>query len=257
MDAMVKAQSQYGDEDEVLRKALELSLLEEGNFREEQKYDDREMYNLFGIDAEYERPPSENRNRQEIRPEPRRNNSRRNDPALNNQDRLVDDLDSYVLDGDFNNLLAQTQAEYRASLRHRNERHQFDYREQEQPVNNQHRNERNQRDHRDRSYNNLLADMPDLVYQRIRNPATELVSGGGGRRDRHVPYSQFISYDVPDNFLRARFRTTNYRLSHNRPRNHQVPESMNYEELLEWENRMGKVSRGYKKEEIDEIPICY
>lgn len=80
------------------------------------------------------------------------------------------------------------------------------------------------RQHRDGHLNNLLSGIPSLVRRRINNPFANL---GAGRQNR---------------------RSSNVAVDH---------ENMNYEQLLELEERIGHVSRGYSKKEIKAIPIMY
>lgn len=136
------------------------------------------------------------------------------------------DIRDYDIDNNLDSLLAQSQAAFRRdSNRIRN---------QEQQINVLNPRPQRRRD----NGNDLLNEIPGVVRERIMNP--------------------FANVRAEAANLRPQYRR---RVERNpRPRNQQMEvdiDNMSYDQLLEFENNLGNVSKGYKKDEIDTIPIMY
>mmetsp|Transcript_20476 Transcript_20476/g.23642 ORF Transcript_20476/g.23642 Transcript_20476/m.23642 type:complete len:137 (+) Transcript_20476:30-440(+) len=95
--------------------------------------------------------------------------------------------------------------------------------------------------------------------------------------DEHPARRRGVDYNVfrnPPEYIAPRYRDIRHSAEYNMqrfrqmrgsagygqhvPHNNQYDrDNMSYEELLELENRIGNVSKGYTDEEIDNIPIMY
>jgi hypothetical protein len=150
----------------------------------------------------------------------------RDERGQRNDNWNVIDIRDYDVDNNLDILLAQSQSAFRRdSNRMRN---------QEQNINVLNPKQQRRRE----NGNDLLSEIPGVVRERIMNPFANVRAEAANLRP------QFIR-----------------RIDRNpRPRNQQMEvdiDNMSYDQLLEFENNLGNVSKGYKKEDIENIPIMF
>jgi hypothetical protein len=217
------AQNLYGDEDEALRKALEMSAIEDG----------KEEFKHQPVIVPRDEPMNGHNDFYH------RNVEIRYNPGPYNRQNEEIDIRNYDVDNNLDMLLDQSRAGFRRDSNRR--------RNLEQNYNPIHPRS----DRRRNNGNDLLSEIPSVVRERIRNPFANVRAGAADLRPR---YRRVVD-PLPRYPL---YRNPIHRNPH--PRNEQMEadiDNMSYDQLLEFENNLGNVSKGYHKEDINSIPIMF
>mmetsp|Transcript_24277 Transcript_24277/g.24203 ORF Transcript_24277/g.24203 Transcript_24277/m.24203 type:complete len:309 (-) Transcript_24277:55-981(-) len=243
VNEIVDAQKQYGDYEEALQKAMEMSLTEVPNSNEGAG-DDPLLYEIYDLPPEMDGNRADDRARQpreEIQQSDRRNQ--------------VEEINigDYDYDGIYEEASEQSERQAREQNRERNQRqnirvigHDFD------------------QYHPDERHNDLLAELPDhRIRERLNDPR---IGFGIERIPRYPDYRRERSPYRPREIQRRPYMARDLnpmdfeQVNRRSPENQNLEvdaDNMNYEQLLELENNIGSVSKGYRQEEIEAIPITY
>ena len=231
VEDIANAQREFENYEDALNKAMENSLLNEEIVNEEAKNVDRGSYEMYGISQEN----NFGRNDENVIIPPEFNRPRPNNTF---------DIRDYDIDNNLDGLLLQSNSERAERNRRRNERQNFNI-----------GGARRVNQHRDIGSSDLLADLPpNAVRERINNPFINII---GERVQLREPRQRVVMRGIGIPRISNRQRPNRRPRRENNQRLEVDIDNMNYDELLELENGIGHVNKGYTKQNINSIPIMY
>ncbi|CAI2376575.1 unnamed protein product [Moneuplotes crassus] len=239
MNEIVDAQLWYGNDEDAVQRAIQMSLVTQPLPPEEAKVGDDFVNELYGV------PPDQP---DIIENEAPYASNHAHRLARENQIEGIN-IGDYDYEEVLDDAIKASERAAKRLNREGRERHNRIVRAQ------------GHRNHRDAAQNDLLANLSgNRIRDRANNPLSDMGAQGVKLRPgvRNIRKPQRASRVVPrvaNNHRRAR---PNYRRREDRNHGMQVDiDNMNYDQILELQNNIGSVSKGYSQEEIEAIPITY